>query len=116
MHLLRQKIERLFALGAKVKDDDSARATVNEFLSALSAGTIRAAQKSAAGWVTNGWVKQGILLAFRLGGLKESGDPSGLSFVDKDTLPLRHFYVRDQVRVVPGGSSVRSSNATRSRR
>jgi 2,3,4,5-tetrahydropyridine-2,6-dicarboxylate N-succinyltransferase len=107
MHSLQQKIERLFALGAGAKKDASARSTVSEFLAALSEGAIRAAQKSADGWVTYPWVKQGILLAFRLGELKETGDPSGLSFVDKDTLPLRHFSARDQVRVVPGGSSVR---------
>ncbi|MCI0352092.1 MAG: 2,3,4,5-tetrahydropyridine-2,6-dicarboxylate N-succinyltransferase, partial [Acidobacteriales bacterium] len=89
------------------RDDESARSTVSELLSALSAGKVRAAQKSADGWVTYTWVKQGILLAFRIGELKEMGDPNGLSFVDKDTLPLRHFSTRDQVRVVPGGSSVR---------
>ena len=33
--------------------------------------------------------------------------PAGLSFVDKDTFPARHFTTADRVRVVPGGSSVR---------
>jgi 2,3,4,5-tetrahydropyridine-2-carboxylate N-succinyltransferase len=33
---------------------------------------------------------------------------SGLSFVDKNTYPIRHFGAGDGVRVVPGGSSVRS--------
>lgn len=107
MHPLRQQIERLVALGAEVKKDASARATISEFLAALSSGAIRAAEKASGSWVTNAWVKQGILLAFRLGELAESGDRSGLSFVDKDTLPLRHFRAADQVRVVPGGSAVR---------
>lgn len=108
MHSLRQEIERLFALGAEAKKDASARSTFNKFLAALSAGEIRAAEKSKDGWVANVWVKQGILLGFRIGQLKESGDPSGLSFVDNDTFPLRRFTVRDRVRIVPGGSAVRS--------
>jgi len=51
-------------------------------------------------------VKKGILLGFRLGELAETGD--ALSFVDKDTYPVRHFTADDRVRIVPGGSSVRS--------
>ena len=108
MHSLRQEIERLFALGAEAKKDASARSTFNKFLIALSAGEIRAAEKSKDGWAANVWVKQGILLGFRIGKLKESGDPNGLSFVDTDTFPLRRFTVRDRVRIVPGGSAVRS--------
>jgi 2,3,4,5-tetrahydropyridine-2-carboxylate N-succinyltransferase len=55
----------------------------------------------------NTWVKQGILLGFRLGDLEEI--PSGaFTFVDKDTFPARRFSVSDRVRVVPGGSSIRS--------
>jgi len=37
-------------------------------------------------WRVNAWVKQGILLGFRLGELEESGS-GPLSFVDKDTFP-----------------------------
>jgi 2,3,4,5-tetrahydropyridine-2,6-dicarboxylate N-succinyltransferase len=108
MHPLRQEVERLFALGANATKDASAGPTFNNFLAALSAGEIRAAEKSKDGWVANVWVKQGILLGFRIGQIKESGDPSGLSFVDNDTFPLRRFTVRDRVRIVPGGSAVRS--------
>jgi 2,3,4,5-tetrahydropyridine-2-carboxylate N-succinyltransferase len=74
---------------------------------ALGAGTVRAAEKYADRWIVNTWVKKGILLGFRLGELVETGDESGLSFVDKDTLPVRHFNALDRVRVVPGGSAVR---------
>jgi 2,3,4,5-tetrahydropyridine-2-carboxylate N-succinyltransferase len=51
-------------------------------------------------------VKSGILEAFRVGVLTESGE-GALSFVDKDTIPARHFEVADGVRIVPGGSSIR---------
>ena len=54
------------------------------------------------------WVKQGILLGFRLGELRETNAGGGLSFVDKHTYPARLFTPKDGVRVVPGGSSVRA--------
>jgi 2,3,4,5-tetrahydropyridine-2-carboxylate N-succinyltransferase len=84
-----------------------ARQTFLQFRDALTQGKIRAAEKLAGQWRVNTWVKQGILLGFRLGELSEMGDPSSLSFVDKDTFPARRFSVADRVRVVPGGSSVR---------
>ena len=55
----------------------------------------------------NPWVKQGILLGFRLGELKEMSDGDVFSFVDKDTFPARRVSLADRVRVVPGGSSIR---------
>ena len=77
---------------------------------ALEAGELRSAEPDATtptGWRVNAWVKQGILLGFRLGVLTEMpGD--GLSFVDKNTYPARRFAVESGVRVVPGGSSVRA--------
>jgi len=81
-----------------------------ELRSALERGELRAAEPDAlspTGWRVNAWVKQGILLGFRLGVLVEMpGD--GLSFVDKNTFPARKFSPEDGVRVVPGGSSVRA--------
>src|SRR4030095_8544301 len=77
-----------------------------EFRDALTAGKIRAAEKINGKWTVNTWVKQGILLGFKLGELREMD--ACLSFVDKDTFPARRFSVGDRVRVVPGGSSVRT--------
>src|SRR5262252_6958795 len=65
----------------------AARRMFLDFRAALTRGEIRAAEKRDGRWVVNAWVKQGILLGFRLGELKEMGD--GLSFVDKDTFPAR---------------------------
>lgn len=84
-----------------------ARLTFLEFRDALTLGKVRAAEKVGGQWTVNAWVKQGILLGFRLGQLAEMGQGSGLSFVDKDTFPARRFTVNDRVRVVPGGSSAR---------
>jgi 2,3,4,5-tetrahydropyridine-2-carboxylate N-succinyltransferase len=101
---LKTSIERLAALG-EVERNPEARQTFFEFRDQLTQGKIRAAEKVDGQWTVNVWVKQGILLGFRLGELADMS--AGLSFVDKDTFPARRFTVADRVRVVPGGSSVR---------
>ena len=101
---LQKEIERL---ATAEKLDDSARATFDTFRDKLTRGEIRAAEKIGGEWKANVWVKQGILLGFRLGQLAQMGSGECLSFVDKDTFPARKFSVADRVRVVPGGSSAR---------
>ena len=105
MTSLKASIEHLASLG-EVERDPEARKTFLEFRDALTQGEVRAAEKKDGHWTVNAWVKQGILLGFRLGELSEMGGGT-LSFVDKDTFPARRFAVNDRVRVVPGGSSVR---------
>jgi len=110
MSSLKNSIEHLAAQG-EVEHDPEARKVFLEFRDQLTQGKIRAAEKIANKWQVNAWVKQGILLGFRLGALADMGvgtSSSGLSFVDKDTFPARHFAISDRVRVVPGGSSVRT--------
>jgi 2,3,4,5-tetrahydropyridine-2-carboxylate N-succinyltransferase len=110
MSSLKSSIERLSAQG-EVEHDPEARKTFIEFRDQLTQGKIRAAEKADGRWRVNAWVKQGILLGFRLGELADmsvGGSSSGLSFVDKDTFPASHFTIADRVRVVPGGSSVRT--------
>ena len=104
MQALQAEITRL----AKADEFDSdARQTFLQFRDLLTRGEIRAAEKIGGEWKVNVWVKQGILLGFRLGDLAQMGSGECLSFVDKDTFPARKFAVSDRVRVVPGGSSVR---------
>ncbi|WP_260706403.1 2,3,4,5-tetrahydropyridine-2,6-dicarboxylate N-succinyltransferase [Edaphobacter flagellatus] len=108
---LEQRIEHWFAQGAEAIGNKEAEAAFLELRSALEAGTLRSAEPDAAqplGWRVNAWVKRGILLGFRLGQMVEMGCPDGFRFVDKATYPARRFAVADGVRVVPGGSSVRS--------
>jgi 2,3,4,5-tetrahydropyridine-2-carboxylate N-succinyltransferase len=100
---LQAAIERLFAQGPEARHDPAARPVFEQFRTALTAGRVRAAEKVNGQWQVNVWVKQGILLGFRLGEAAEM--PGG--FVDKDTFPARRFQVGDGVRVVPGGSSAR---------
>jgi 2,3,4,5-tetrahydropyridine-2,6-dicarboxylate N-succinyltransferase len=107
MSSLKSSIERLAAQG-EVEHDPDARRTFLEFRDQLTQGKIRAAEKTKKNgrWTVNTWVKQGILLGFRLGELADM--TAGLSFVDKDTFPARQFTIADRVRIVPGGSSVRT--------
>ena len=84
------------------------RELFEEFKGALNRGEARAAEPGPDGaWQVNAWVKNGILAGFRMGVLTDMSAGSGLRFFDKDTYPVRDFTVADNVRVVPGGSSVR---------
>jgi len=105
MSTLKAAIERLAAQG-EVKRDPHARKIFFEFRDQLTQGKIRAAEKIGEKWIVNAWVKQGILLGFRLGVLADMS--AGLPFIDKDTFPARQFSIADRVRVVPGGSSIRT--------
>jgi 2,3,4,5-tetrahydropyridine-2,6-dicarboxylate N-succinyltransferase len=88
-----------------------AREVVTALLDALERGELRAAERDDAGhWHAVPWVKQGILLAFRVGQIVDLSPhtaPRGFSFLDKDTMPPRQFALSDGVRIVPGGSTVR---------
>jgi len=101
---LKASIEHLSAQG-EVERNPEAGKTFLEFRDQLTQGKIRAAEKIDGRWTVNAWVKQGILLGFRLGALADMS--AGLSFIDKDTFPARQFAIADRVRVVPGGSSAR---------
>jgi 2,3,4,5-tetrahydropyridine-2-carboxylate N-succinyltransferase len=108
---LQKKIEHWFAQGAEAVGNKEAEGAFQELRDALEAGTLRSAEPDASlplGWRVNAWVKRGILLGFRLGQMVEMGCPDGFRFVDKATYPARRFNAADGVRVVPGGSSVRS--------
>ena len=101
------RIEAHYALPAEALGAE-ARAAFEELLAALERGEVRAAEPGPEGWRANAWVKKGILLGFRMGRLVELGDAGPLRFLDKDTFPPRRLGLRDGVRVVPGGSAVRS--------
>ena len=112
---LQQSIEEHFASGAAAIANPEAMEAFLTLRSLLESGGLRSASPdadTATGWRVNAWVKQGILLGFRLGSLVDFSaheQATGeLSFVDKHTYPARHFTAADGIRVVPGGSSVRS--------
>ncbi len=104
--MLEQIIERLYAHPADTLDRDDALVAVTQLKDLLNAGEVRAAEPVAGGWSVNGWVKKGILLAFRIGAVKEVA-LGGFAFFDKDTIPLKKLTAEDRVRVVPGGTAIR---------
>ena len=110
---LEKRIDALSSLPAGKELPGDARAVVRTLLDALEAGTLRAAEKDQSGgvWRAVPWVKRGILLGFRVGGMIDmsiSGtNDVGLAFFDKDTFPPRSLTLQDGIRIVPGGSSIR---------
>jgi 2,3,4,5-tetrahydropyridine-2-carboxylate N-succinyltransferase len=107
---LAESISELFAQGSAASKD-AARELFAQLRAELSAGRVRAAEPDSAsptGWRVNIWVKQGILLGIRFGDLVDVGIGKGrLPFFEKDTMPLKPLAVTNDVRLVPGGSSVR---------
>lgn len=107
---MRAEIEHLFASkpDSYAEDDFDLFA---RFKRALNEGVVRAAEpddSSPSGWRVNSWVKQGILLGFRMGTLVDmSSSVSRQPFFDKSTYPPRHLDLTSGVRVVPGGSAIR---------
>ncbi|WP_022835565.1 2,3,4,5-tetrahydropyridine-2,6-dicarboxylate N-succinyltransferase [Salisaeta longa] len=101
--------DRITALVADdAPDGGAAGNAVADLLRALNNGTVRAAQRTADGtWRANAWVKEGILLGFRIGRIVDYSTDH-FPFFDKNTYPLKPLQLGDGVRVVPGGSSVRT--------
>lgn len=112
MTALKDQIEAFFAQDAKSFDRAAALRAFNELKFFLNGGEIRAAQRTTnpaipGGWVVNGWVKKGILLGFRLGELQDVSINDQFRYFDKSTYPLKKLSLEHQVRVVPGGTTIR---------
>lgn len=78
----------------------------NEVMDALERGEIRVAQKLDGKWIVNRQIKETILEGFKLGAIRNMSEGQ-FSFFDKDTFPVREFKAEDNVRIVPGGTSIR---------
>ncbi|HET8783449.1 MAG TPA: 2,3,4,5-tetrahydropyridine-2,6-dicarboxylate N-succinyltransferase [Pyrinomonadaceae bacterium] len=104
---LREQIEAIASRGDnRFRSDD--RAVFEELKRALNRGEVRAAQRDAGGkWIVNSWVKQGILLGFRIGAIVDISTGESFKFFDKDTYPARPTTIEENVRIVPGGSTIR---------
>lgn len=105
--------ERLEALATADRRTYTAadRALFDEFRESLSRGAVRAAERDPNGeWHVHTWVKQGIILGFRIGVLVDMSADATLRFFDKDTYPVRPTTLADRVRIVPGGSSIRDGS------
>jgi 2,3,4,5-tetrahydropyridine-2-carboxylate N-succinyltransferase len=89
--------------------DEESGSLFASFISKLNKGEIRAAEKRDGRWKVNLWVKQGILLGFKLGRVVDFSINDQFQFLDKHSFPLKDLRVLSQnIRLVPGGSSVRN--------
>jgi 2,3,4,5-tetrahydropyridine-2-carboxylate N-succinyltransferase len=108
--MLPSEIEQLFD-SPPARYTEEHRRTFEGFKAALNRGEVRAAEPDAAaktGWRINAWVKKGILLGFRMGEVVDmSVDRERQPFFDKDTYPVKAVNLASQLRIVPGGSSIR---------
>ena len=109
---LQQQIEEWYSVPAGQVDEKEARQCFEEFKSLLNKGSVRSAEPSAqsdapGGWIVNDWVKKGILLGFKLGRLTDISINDQFRFFDRHTFPLKKISIEDDVRIVPGGTSVR---------
>ena len=104
---LEAQILRCFEDGQAAVSDE-AETAVTALMDVLTRGVVRSARRVGDEWQAVEWVKTGILLAFRIGRVREF-PAAPAPFFDKDTLPLRETRgVEENIRLVPGGTSVRS--------
>jgi 2,3,4,5-tetrahydropyridine-2-carboxylate N-succinyltransferase len=80
---------------------EEARDAVNETIAALDRGEIRVAEKVDGEWIVNTWIKEAILLYFRLRDM-ETFEVGPFEFHDK--IPIKHDLAGQGVRVVPPGT------------
>jgi 2,3,4,5-tetrahydropyridine-2-carboxylate N-succinyltransferase len=111
---LARRIKELSAIPSVGAVPSDAVDVVDQLLDALEVAAVRAAERDAAGhWHSVPWVKQGILLGFRVGQVIDmtayvsEGAPARFLYFDKQNFPPRDFDLTDGVRIVPGGSAIR---------
>jgi 2,3,4,5-tetrahydropyridine-2-carboxylate N-succinyltransferase len=112
---LKDQIEHFYLQDPNSVNRQEALQAFKELKFFLNVGDIRAASPSTAdgnraGWVVNDWVKKGILLGFRLGKLTDASIDEHFRYFDKSTYPLKKITRDHQIRIVPGGSSVRDGS------
>ncbi len=105
---LRNEIETLWQTRDTL-DREAARPAIEAALDALDTGRLRVAEPTPAGWQTHAWLKQAVLLSFRL---NDSAPMPGLAF---DKVPLKttgwsaEQHAQAGFRAVPGAVIRRSA-------
>lgn len=108
MSELKQRLERIIDGN---NDREFILSFANDFISSLNDGSIRCSQPNEFGeWEVNSWVKVGILTIFKHSTLKDFSINDEFKFYDKDLLNLKPMSIDDKVRLVPGGSSIRTGS------
>jgi 2,3,4,5-tetrahydropyridine-2-carboxylate N-succinyltransferase len=104
-----EKLQKLIEELETNFEKEKFKSFVPRFLEKLNNGEIRSASPLPnGGWQVNVWVKKGILLLFKYGQLVDMSINSNFKFFDKDTLPLKQVSLENKIRIVPGGSAIRS--------
>ena len=115
MQNLQAFIENLYEQRAELTPQNTsrdARAAINEVIDALDSGSLRVAEKIAAGWQVNEWVKKAVLLSFRINENTSSGDRVNRYF---DKVPTKFAgwneddFQQSGFRVVPGAVARRGA-------
>ena len=94
----RELIEAAYADLDRIGD---AREAVDRTMAALDAGEVRVAEKVDGDWVVNLWVKEAIMLYFRLSEVKPM-EAGPFEYFDK--IPTKRNLAEAGVRVVPPGT------------
>ncbi len=111
MTTLETRIEKWFGQIDEISPANvEARRDVELAITKLDDGQIRVAEVIDGDVVVHEWVRQAILLLFRVRGLERS-EVGPFEYLDK--LDLKHDYERRGVRVVPGASARRGSFLSR---
>jgi len=92
---LQHAIERSFETGSIDRD------AVSEVVALLDQGRVRVAEKVDGAWVVRPWVKQAILLYFRIAPMRET---KAGEQVWHDKIPLKTDLAAQGIRVVPPGT------------
>ena len=95
MHPLQERIESSWTSG--VVDEEAVEAVLAE----LDSGRLRVAEKRDGVWVTHAWLKQAVLLYFRIAQMEE-GEWGAYRWHDK--IPLKRDLAAQNIRVVPPGT------------
>ena len=100
---LQSQVEELWEARAEIPaSDQDALATVREAIDLLDTGQARVAEVIDGEVVVHQWLKQAILLFFKLSAM-ETIELGPFEFADK--VPLKRNYAAAGVRVVPGASA-----------
>jgi 2,3,4,5-tetrahydropyridine-2,6-dicarboxylate N-succinyltransferase len=92
---LAARIEQSWASGTPDRD------AIEETIAALDQGRLRVATRGPDGWTVHAWIKQAILLYFRVSPMREGRMGE---YVFHDKIPLKTDLAAQGVRVVPPGT------------
>ena len=101
------ELHKLYLEACYSEDKELALSVFIKIRTALESGEIRVAEKVNGEWMVNTWIKSAILLGFKIGVMKEY-EGGGWNYFDKDTMPVLNIDINSNVRLVPGGTSVRA--------